>query len=156
MQGMEAWKPVPHAPDRYEVSDQGRIRSLIGKAPRILKPGIHPRTGHRMVVLAVERGKTRALWVHRLVLEAFVGPAPEGHEACHGDGDPSNNHLANLRWDTRSANRRDSVQHGTHQHSRKTHCPKGHPYDRVYTRRSGPKAGHTFRACSQCEALRER
>jgi len=41
------------------------------------------------------------------VLEAFVGPAPEGHEGLHGDGDPANNRLDNLRWGTRSENNID-------------------------------------------------
>jgi hypothetical protein len=42
--------------------------------------------------------------IHRLVLEAFVGPCPEGMECCHRDDDPFNNALSNLRWDTHRAN----------------------------------------------------
>lgn len=51
--------------------------------------------------------------VHRLVLMAFVGPCPEGMEGCHADGNRANNSLVNLRWDTREANEKDKVQHGT-------------------------------------------
>jgi hypothetical protein len=51
--------------------------------------------------------------IHRLVLEAFVGPCPNGFEACHNDGDRQNNRLENLRWDTRSGNHSDKEQHGT-------------------------------------------
>lgn len=51
--------------------------------------------------------------VHRLVLEAFVGPCPEGMQACHNDGNPSNNCLHNLRWDTAKSNHADKVSHGT-------------------------------------------
>jgi hypothetical protein len=51
--------------------------------------------------------------VDRLVLEAFAGPCPEGLECCHNDGDPANNRLENLRWDTRKANVEDSRRHGT-------------------------------------------
>ena len=36
-----------------------------------------------------------------------------GCEACHNDGDRSNNHLSNLRWDTKSNNQKDRVEHGT-------------------------------------------
>jgi hypothetical protein len=50
--------------------------------------------------------------VHRLVLEAFVCPCPEGRECCHNDGDPANNALTNLRWNTRKANIEDSRRHG--------------------------------------------
>ena len=32
---------------------------------------------------------------------------------CHNDGNPSNNHLENLRWDTRKNNEADKIKHGT-------------------------------------------
>ncbi len=51
--------------------------------------------------------------VHRLVLEAFVGFCPKGMECCHDDGNHLNNHLINLRWDTRKANAADKKRHGT-------------------------------------------
>ena len=50
--------------------------------------------------------------VHTLVLIAFVGPRPDGLMCCHNDGDPTNNHLDNLRWDTGSANMQDMIRHG--------------------------------------------
>lgn len=51
--------------------------------------------------------------VHHLVLEAFVGPRLPGMEGCHGCRGVSDNSLANLRWDTKSANQADRVLHGT-------------------------------------------
>jgi hypothetical protein len=50
--------------------------------------------------------------VHRLVLEAFVCPCPDGKEACHKDGDPSNNRVENLYWGTHEENMADYVRHG--------------------------------------------
>lgn len=50
--------------------------------------------------------------MHRLVLQAFVGAAPEGHECLHKDGDHSNNTLRNLRWGTRQENGHDQIRHG--------------------------------------------
>lgn len=58
-------------------------------------------------------GKLIQLLVHQLVLEAFVGPRPQGMFACHDDGNPANNRLENLRWDTPAANSADKVRHGT-------------------------------------------
>src|SRR5262245_14943443 len=58
-------------------------------------------------------GKTRRRFIHNLVLEAFVGPCPPGMECCHGDGNPANNRLVNLRWGTRCDNREDARRHGT-------------------------------------------
>ncbi len=57
-------------------------------------------------------GKWVDVWAHRVVLEAFVGPAPEGTEGCHApDPTRSNNALGNLRWDTRSANGFDAFKY---------------------------------------------
>ena len=46
-------------------------------------------------------------------MEAFVGLRPQGMECCHNDGNPQNNHLSNLRWDTSKNNHADKVKHGT-------------------------------------------
>jgi hypothetical protein len=54
----------------------------------------------------------KAHWLHRLILEAFQGPCPEGLECLHGDGDPTNNEPSNLRWGTRSENMHDRNLHG--------------------------------------------
>jgi HNH endonuclease len=51
--------------------------------------------------------------VHRLVLEAFVGPCPEGMECRHLDGNRTNNRLDNLAWGTRIENHEDMKRHGT-------------------------------------------
>jgi len=117
----EEFRPVVGFEGRYEVSNLGRVRSLphiqlgrngkpIKRLGRILRPGRHNKHGHVSVVLG--RGNTRQ--VHRLVLEAFVGPCPPGEETCHDpDPDPTNNRLDNLRWGTRSDNINDAVGHGT-------------------------------------------
>ena len=115
----ENWLPVVGYEGFYEVSDLGRVRSLSrlrrnGRrmVGRMLKP-TPDRHGYPYVLLHVDRiPKRRA--VHRLVLQAFVGEAPEGMQACHNDGDSGNPKLTNLRWDTRSNNSRDSLRHGTH------------------------------------------
>lgn len=129
----EIWEPVVGHEGSHAVSDHGRVRSLDrtmirGSTPvrlrgRVLRPSGDAQGEHQRVVIG---GRTRL--VHSLVLEAFIGPRPPGFEACHNDGDPANNRLSNLRWDTRSANTRDRVRHGTHQMSNRTHCPHGHVY----------------------------
>lgn len=52
-------------------------------------------------------------YLQRLVLAAFVGECPKGYQACHNDGNPHNNKLSNLRWDTPSNNSKDKIKHGT-------------------------------------------
>lgn len=135
--GSEIWKPVPEYEGLYEVSDHGRVRSLPrrgsgNRANRVyggtvLRPARTNKSGHVSVVLS-RANRHRTVLVHRLVLEAFAGAAGPGEEACHFDGDATNNALTNLRWDTRAENTRDRVRHGTHQMSNRTHCPYGHEY----------------------------
>ena len=124
----EIWRPAPRFDGVYEVSNLGRVRRLKrkkgAKVGGTLK-GLTMDTGHVLMTLR-DDPRVESIFLHRLVLEAFVGPCPEGMEGCHNNGDPSDNRLENLRWDTRSGNRYDSVRHGTHVQTRKTHCPRGH------------------------------
>jgi hypothetical protein len=46
------------------------------------------------------------------VLEAFVGPCPEGHEGRHLNCVHTDNRLANLAYGTRAVNRQDSRKAG--------------------------------------------
>jgi hypothetical protein len=114
---MEEWRPVVGKEGLYEVSDQGRVRSLdrivvrrVGKPflrkSRILK-GNDSVNGYRTVNL----GKTT--YIHQLVLEAFYGPRPAGLEACHRNGVRSDNRADNLRWGSPSSNQMDRAMHGT-------------------------------------------
>jgi hypothetical protein len=50
--------------------------------------------------------------IHRVVLQAFSGNAPEGKQCCHIDGNRSNNTLGNLRWGTAKENAADREGHG--------------------------------------------
>ncbi|KKN85952.1 hypothetical protein LCGC14_0273640 [marine sediment metagenome] len=52
------------------------------------------------------------IFVHRLVLLAFVGPCPEGMEGCHTNDVGEDNHLTNLRWGTPAENREDARRNG--------------------------------------------
>lgn len=89
---------------RYAVGTDGSIWSAARGPWRRLRPYLG-RKGY----LSVELG-TRKMKVHRLVLEAFVGPCPEGKQACHWpDPDKENNRLDNLRWDTAVENARDKT-----------------------------------------------
>ena len=112
----EIWKPVPDWPP-YEVSNLGRVRSYhtrrrtLGRTPTILKPTLHKNL--RAYMWLQYQGRKKNFAVHRLVLLAFVGPCPNEMEACHNDGDCTNNRLENLRWDTRKANWQDARIHKT-------------------------------------------
>jgi hypothetical protein len=92
----------------YNVTKDGRVWSH--RSEMWLKPCVG-RSGYWQVNLYGKHG-LRSVPIHCLVLEAFVCHRPLGKEACHNNGDPHDNHLTNLRWDTRSANATDKVRHG--------------------------------------------
>jgi hypothetical protein len=51
--------------------------------------------------------------VHQLVLEAFIGPRPPGHESAHLNGIKADNRSDNLVWATAAVNTAHKVLHGT-------------------------------------------
>ena len=126
----EQWRPVLGFEDYYEVSDQGRVRSLARTCyggpiagerkvlPRILhqfRSGIG-RDGKPRRYLAANLnrdGVGQRRDIHILVLEAFVGPRPPGCQVRHLDGTPNNNRLSNLAWGSIAENCADSLAHGT-------------------------------------------
>jgi len=125
----ERWIPVPGYEGIYEVSDQGRVKSLNKRrrVPRILRPNVK-HLGYQSVCLYRGDARRNRQMVHRLVLTAFVGECPEGHEACHRDGNGSNNRLFNLYWGTPVDNAQDTIRHGNNFHANKTHCKNGHEF----------------------------
>ena len=118
---MERWKEI-EGYELYEVSDRGQVRSWNGntghgprrrKRARLLK--LPPDGAGYPQVSLCKNGECKTCRVHTLVLTTFAThPCLVGLECCHEDGDRTNNHLSNLRWDTHSSNVLDAVRHGTH------------------------------------------
>lgn len=112
----EQWRPIPWLTD-HEVSNRGRVRSWRGRGklktrPTIRKPQPHNQ-GHFAIALR-RVGDRRVLLVpiHRLVLEAFVGPASDGMVCRHLNGNGEDNRLSNLRWGTHRENAQDAIRLG--------------------------------------------
>jgi hypothetical protein len=101
---IEQWLPVPGRP-RYLVSDRGRVASVMTQAT-----GLY---GHRSLRLGTRKDH-EFRQVHRMVLEAFVGPAPQGMVGAHLDGNPGNNRLENLVWVTQKENIRHKYEHASY------------------------------------------
>lgn len=109
----EIWKDIPGFDGLYQVSTYGRVRSLHGRhgiAPYIMKPVDHgqgPRK-YKQIQLS-QKGKSYTIGIHRLVALAFI-PRIEGkNHIDHIDGDPSNNHVENLRWCTHLENMNNPI-----------------------------------------------
>ena len=120
---VEQWKPVAGFEGLYEVSDFGQVRSLDRTVRsrggtrvipgRIRRPGLMTSGRYLFVPLHRPGEKAENCSVHRLVLEAFVGPCPLGMEALHGRFGSLDNRLSNLRWGTHLENEADKTRDGT-------------------------------------------
>lgn len=88
------------------VTNLGRIfnvntGNVIGRITGGTRNG-KPAADSEKYVSATVLGRT--IPVHVLVLEAFVGPRPDGHEPDHINFDRHDNRVENLRWVTVSEN----------------------------------------------------
>jgi hypothetical protein len=109
----EQWRPIAGYEGFYEVSDQGRVRSVdrvvirsTGVAQknrgRVLRPYLNELRGGYLGVHLCRNSITRTFAVHLLVAAAFV-PNPENlPEVDHRDRVRVNNAALNLRWASRS------------------------------------------------------
>jgi hypothetical protein len=158
----EIWRSIAGHPG-YEVSNRGKVRSVdrvvtamrrgcavqCQYTGRILKLG-SCRGGYQVARLGRSGRRAR---IHHLVLEAFVGARPAGHQAAHGDGNPRNNEFSNLRWATPSENAEDRRRHGTlllgrrHHYGARTHCKNGHPFGEAH----GTRYVNGRRVCATCQ-----
>lgn len=142
----DEWRSIPDFPG-YEVHYTGLVRNRSGHH---LSPRVRA-SGHLNVNLFRD-GDAHHRFIHRLVLESFVGPCPEGYISCHRDGDPANNYVDNLYWGTFSDNQLDQALHGGHPRANRTFCINGHEYSE-----SGYVTYNESRHCIPCrQANRDR
>jgi len=153
------WLPVPGYEGTYEVSDRGLVRSLDRyEVLTGTRGGVRHRRGRvlhsftmktepYLYVRLSKDGQAQTRTVHSIVLEAFAGPRLPGQECRHGVGGPRDNRWPeNICWGSKSENTFDQVEHGTHHHSRKKKCPRGHEYDYIVP-------GTNRRQCRKCQLI---
>ena len=95
---IEKWETIEDFED-YEVSNTGKIRKRHGKT--MIKEHLHK--GKMVVGLRTTVGRKTTKEVGKLVLAAFDEyKSPTKHMSRHIDGDPANNRIENLEWESRS------------------------------------------------------
>lgn len=113
----EEWTALYGWEDYYEISDQGRVRRIVG--------GRGSRSYGKCKVITVSSGRAvvslnkpnyqATIQIHRAMLLSFydLPEDTELTESCHKDGNSLNNVLENLYWGTSKTNGEDMVEHGT-------------------------------------------
>lgn len=159
----EVWKDIEGFEGYYQVSSQGRVKSLDRTILRAngrkhtwrgqllsLKPS--STTGYARVCLR-KNGRSSFKDVHRLVALAFIPNPGSLPLVLHADGTRTNNSVENLRWGTTGDNLRDAVKHGTYRNGwgEKTHCKNGHSFDEENTYHTGRQ-----RQCRTCNRDNQR
>lgn len=118
----ERWCDIPGYEGEYQVSDQGRVRSLGRYVRTVSRHGTEAERYARGQVLKLQkhsagyahvRLSSATLTVHTLVLAAFKGPCPKGMEIAHNNGRKKCNKLFNLRYDFHKNNLKDMILHKT-------------------------------------------
>ena len=97
----QIWKDIPGYEGLYQVSNTGKVRSLIyaysGKT-RVLKQATKD-NGYKVIGLN-KNGKRKVYHIHRLVAQAFIPNPLNLPQINHKDENPSNNTVWNLEWCT--------------------------------------------------------
>lgn len=97
----EIWKNIEGYEGKYQVSNLGRVKSMIGQE-KVLHPKKH-RNGHLQIGLHKDK-KRKTMYIHRLVAQAFI-PNPDNLPCVnHKDENPNNNNVDNLEWCTQKYN----------------------------------------------------
>lgn len=155
----ERWLPVRDNA-RYEVSDMGRVRSLWFHNRQVERPRATPLMLRPTKVAGYQRlsiGRpsvvgSRTASVSTLVLEAFVGPRPDGYEAAHLNGRRDDDRLLNLAWVSHTENESHKVAHGTVISGTRNHNARlTEPQVQEIRRRSS--AGESFAALGRAFAV---
>ena len=99
---MEIFKDIEGYEGSYQVSNEGRVKSLKFGKERVLRPTVDE-YGYLRVGLYIGRNK-KTRRVHRLVAQAFIENPDNLPEINHKDENKANNNVENLEWCTSKYN----------------------------------------------------
>ena len=128
MSDKEIWKDIEGYIGKYQVSNLGRIRSLLNshgknlKNKKILSPCVDKKGYLRVGLSKNNRLSTHK--VHRLVAKAFIPNSDNLPQVNHINGIKTDNTVNNLEWVSGSENVIHSFKIGLSKKGKKHHCSK--------------------------------
>ena len=160
----EEWKPVVGFEGYYEVSNQGRVRSV----PRVtIRSNGVPMTVRGRVLMTTPDGQygyqkvslqREGVWtthaVHRLVALHWCERGSGQDDVLHGPGGSQDNRAVNLRWGTPIDNATDRREFGAPYPPPREMCGAGHAMTEENTYR--PPKRPNDRHCKECQRQRVR
>ena len=136
---VEEWRDIKGYEGRYQISNAGRVKSLLTwkVAKGEFEPEeriMHPTdNGHGYLLIGLKtKGKKKNRYIHRLVAETFIDNPENKPAVNHKDYNRANNVVENLEWVTVKENVAHSVEHMKHEKNY-THSSTGEKY--IYYRK---------------------
>lgn len=117
----EKWVQLPYYDGRYYISNKGRMKSRLRNGKEFILKTHKTNSGYDIVRIYYTSHKSKEIYIHRLVAQAFI-PNPDNlREVNHIDGNKLNNCVENLEWCSRSMNEKHAYVNGmkTQAHRRK-------------------------------------
>lgn len=105
----EIWKTLADYQD-YQISNKGRIRSLIKNKKRILK--IQKDSDGYCVIIIKTKNSYKNYIISRLVASYFIENPLNKKEVNHKNGNKLNNKVNNLEWVTHAENMKHARKTG--------------------------------------------
>lgn len=139
----ETWLQIPGWQGLYDFSTEYRVRNA--RTGKVLKACLS-KQGY-LVFYFWRDGKKHVKKLHKIVMEIYVGPCPDGMEVLHKDDNKLNCHRSNLEYGTHQRNMVDVVRNGNHYWASKTHCPARHEYTKANTYIVPSTGGRQCRKC---------
>jgi len=107
------WKKYPGICREFEVSNSGQVRRIGGKEISQFMDTRHQKAHYMKVTLWCKKEKkVYTRWVHRMVMETFIGKRPKNCVINHINFNKSDNRISNLEYITCSKNFRHSLRDG--------------------------------------------
>lgn len=98
----EIWKDIENFEGRYQVSNTGKIKSLLRND--LISFDRNNKGNYCRISITDCESKSHKFLVHRLVATHFIDNPDNKPMVNHIDNDVSNNHVNNLEWVTHSEN----------------------------------------------------